>query len=137
MLHCAILGDSLAAGVATHRPECRADTKVGITSGRYAAAHLMAVTADVALISLGVNDGPPSMTTAENLVHLRTGIQSRLVYWILPVHPDATRTLITDVAHTFRDRLIETRGFTGQDGLHLPASSYRAIASVFDLPTSP
>ena len=84
MPHCAILGDSLAAGVATYRPECRADVKVGITSGRYAAAHLMAVTADIALISLGVNDGPPSMTTAENLVHLRTGIQSHRVYWMLP-----------------------------------------------------
>ena len=87
MLHCAILGDSLAAGVATYRPECRADTQAGITSGRYAAAHLIAVTADVALVSLGVNDGPPSMTTAENLVHLRTGIQSRLVIgfcWPIP-----------------------------------------------------
>ena len=62
-----------------------------ITSGRYAAAHLMAVTADVALISLGVNDGPSSMTTAENRVHLRTGIQSRRVYWILPARTDATR----------------------------------------------
>ena len=59
MPHCDILGDSLAAaGVANYRTKCRADTKVGITSGRYVMAHLMAVAADMALISLRVNDGP-------------------------------------------------------------------------------
>jgi hypothetical protein len=45
--------------------------------------------------------------------------------------------LVADVAYTFGGQLIKTRGFTGQDGLHLPASSYRAIGLIFDLPTSP
>ena len=133
MTTCAILGDSLAAGVATFRPECRNDTQVGISSSRYAAAHLMTVTADAALISLGVNDGTPSMTTAENLVRLRTGVRARRVYWMLPTRSEATRTLIREIARIFGDTLIETKGFTGQDGLHLSRSNYRAIASVFDL----
>ena len=64
---------------------------------------------------------------------MRTGVQSGRVYWMLPTKPEATRTLIREIARTFGDRLIETRGFTGQDGLHLPGSSYRAIASVFNL----
>ena len=32
MILCAILGDSLAAGVAEHRRDCLTDTKVGISS---------------------------------------------------------------------------------------------------------
>ena len=137
MVTCAILGDSLAAGVAAVRSDCCSDTQVGITSTRYAAAHLMVVTADIALVSLGVNDGAPSRKRAENLFRLRAGVQSRQVYWMLPARPAATRALIHQLAHTFGDKLIETKGFTGQDGLHLPASAYRTIASVFDLPTSP
>ena len=137
MPHCAILGDSLAAGVASFRPDCVTDTQVGITSTRYAAGHLMAVTADTALISLGVNDGEPSMATIETLVRLRAGVQSRQVYWLLPARPEATRSLIRDVAHTFGDRLIETRGFTGPDGLHLRTTAYQDVASVFDLPLPP
>jgi len=131
---CAILGDSLAAGVAVYRRDCASDTKDGITSARYAASHIMAVDADTVLISLGVNDGNPDRGTGENLLRLRLGTLARRVYWILPAHPDATRRLITAIAHTYGDRLIETRGFTGADGLHLSGQAYRSIAEVFDLP---
>ena len=137
IVHCAILGDSLAAGVASFRPECRADTQVGISSGRYVAGHLMAVTAETALISLGVNDGTPSIATVENLIRLRAGVRSRQVYWMLPARPDATRALISRLVGIFRDKAIETRGLTGQDGLHLPAAGYRAIAAVLDGHTVP
>ena len=131
---CAILGDSLAAGVAVYRRDCASDTKVGITSARYAASHMMSVDADTVLISLGANDGIPDRDTAENLVRLRSGTRGRRVYWILPARPDATRRLIAAIAHTCGDRLIETRGFTGADGLHLSGQAYRSIAEVFDLP---
>ena len=83
---------------------------------------------------LGVNDGVPERHTAENLVRLRLGTRARRVYWILPARPDATRRLIAAIAHTCGDRLIETRGFTGADGLHLSGQAYRSIAEVFDLP---
>jgi len=63
---CAILGDSLAAGVAVYRRDCASDTKVGITSARYATSHMMSVDADTVLISLGVNDGVPDRGTAES-----------------------------------------------------------------------
>ena len=55
------------------------------------------------------------------------------VFWILPARPEITRGIIRDVARAFGDRLIETRGFTGRDGLHLAPQTYRTIASVFDL----
>ncbi len=41
MLHCAILGDSLAQGVAILRPDCLSDTKVGISSASYMAGHIV------------------------------------------------------------------------------------------------
>ena len=33
----------------------------------------------------------------------------------------------------FGDRSIETRGYTGPDGLHLPVKTYKAISLIFDL----
>lgn len=120
MLPCAILGDSLAEGVAALRPECLSDTKVGITSAAYLAGHLVVATADRVLISLGVNDGAPTLATAEHPSKLRATLQARRVYRMLPAHPDATRALIEAVARTWGDSVIETRGFTGPDGLGLP-----------------
>ena len=38
------------------------------------------------------------------------------------------------LAQVWGDTLIETRGFTGPDGLHLKSSAYRAIGMLFDLP---
>jgi len=95
---------------------------------------MMSVDADTVLINLGADDGIPDRGTAENLVRLRSGTRARRVYWILPARPDATRRLIAAIAHTCGDRLIETRGFTGADGLHLSGQAYRAIAEVFDPP---
>ena len=131
---CAILGDSLAAGVALYRPACTADTRVGITSEAYVSSHVMAVAVDKVIISLGANDGPPTSATVEHLLRLRRGIRARTVYWILPARPEVTRILIRSIARLNGDRLIETQGFTGPDGLHLTGRAYREIGDIFDLP---
>jgi hypothetical protein len=130
---CAILGDSLAAGVAAFRPECLADTVVGISTAAYLRAHTTAVDADTVLISLGVNDDETDAGTANRLAGLRMRITARRVFWMLPARPETSRRIIRDIAHAFGDRLIETRGYTGRDGLHLAPEIYRTIASVFDL----
>ena len=130
---CAILGDSLAAGVAAFRPDCLSDTKVGISTAAYLRAHTIAVEADTTLISLGANDSTDDPGTADRLAGLRLQIKAPRVYWILPARPEATRRIIRDIAQAFGDRLIETRGYTASDGLHLAPQTYRAIASVFDL----
>lgn len=134
MAACLILGDSLAAGVAATRPDCRADTRSGINAAAYLASHLVAASADVALISLGVNDGEASLITADHLVQLRQGIRARRVYWLLPARPASVRQLLLTIAAVKGDRTIETRGWTGADGLHLSAATYRAIGAIFDLP---
>ena len=94
--------------MAAARPDCLADTKVGITSSAYVAGHLVSATATKALISLGVNDGTPTRATAAHLSRLRAGIQADRVYWILPTRPGATRALIEMIAQTWGDTLIET-----------------------------
>jgi len=62
------------------RPACQADTKVGITSAAFVAGHLVAATAEVALLSLGVNDHGPIIDSAEHLVRLRESVAARRVY---------------------------------------------------------
>jgi lysophospholipase L1-like esterase len=134
MIACAILGDSLAAGVALYRHDCVADTKMGITSSVYAAALTMTFNADTVLISLGINDGIPDRQTPAHLVRLRVGVHAGRVYWVLPARPEVTRRLVRAIAQLCSDRLIETKGYTGADGLHLSGQAYREIGEVFDVP---
>ena len=74
MLHCAILGDSLAQCIAILRPDCLSDTRVGISSASYVSGYVVSTTAQTALLSLGVNDGPPTVETVRHLLKLRDGI---------------------------------------------------------------
>lgn len=133
MLHCAILGDRLAQGVATLRPDCLSDTRVGISSASYVSGHVVSVTAQTALLSLGVNDGPPTVETVKHLLKLRAGVSAQHVYWILLARPEETRGLIQVIARLYGDTVIETRGSTGPDGLHLTGSAYRHVAGVFEI----
>ena len=129
MVPCAIL----AAGVAAFQPDCLADTKVGISTSAYLRAHTTAIDAETVLISLGVNDGETDHATADRLAGLRLQITARRVFWILPARPEAVRQVIRDIAHAFGDRLIDTRGYTASDGLHLSSQTYRTIATIFDV----
>ena len=133
MLHCAILGDSLAQGIANLRPDCLSDTRVGISSASYVSGHVVSVTAQTALLSLGVNDGPPTVETVKHLLKLREGINARQVYWILPARADETRGMIRVIARMQGDTVIETRGSTGPDGLHLTSLANRQVSGVFEI----
>lgn len=133
MLPCAILGDSLAQGVATLRPDCLSDTRVGISSASYVSGHVVSVTAQTALLSLGVNDGLPTVETVKHLLKLRDGISAQQGYWMLPARPEETRGMIQVIARMHGDTAIETRGSTGPDGLHLTGLATRRVAGVFEL----
>jgi hypothetical protein len=85
MIPCAILGDSLAAGVAAFRPACLDDTKVGISTSAYLRAHTTRVDSETVLISLGVNDNEADPGTADRLAGLRMRIAASLVFWIGPI----------------------------------------------------
>ena len=71
---------ALAAGIASSRPDCLANTKVWISSSAYVSGHLVAADTVQALISLGVNDGTSTTATAEHLIQLRAGVRAERVY---------------------------------------------------------
>jgi lysophospholipase L1-like esterase len=129
---CAVLGDSLAAGVAMQAPACVAVATVGITSAEFDERRLQSVDAAVVLISLGANDVGRHIRTAEHLLAVRKRIQAGRVYWLLPARPETVRSLISATAFLFGDRLIDTQGSTGADGLHLTAQTYRIVSKVLD-----
>ena len=101
MVACAILGGSLAVGVAAFRPDCLDDTKVGISTAAYLRAHTTRVDAETVLISLGVNDGATDPGTADRLTGLRLRIAARRVFWILRVRPETARQIIRYIARAF------------------------------------
>ncbi len=68
-----------------------------------------------------------------HLLKLREGVSSRRVYWMLPARPDEKRGIIQVTARIYGDTIIETRGSTGPDGLHLTGSAYRRVAGVFEV----
>ncbi len=127
MLHCLVMGDSLALGVGQYLPECRTEAQVGISSQRFVDELLSPQAANLVVISLGVNDGPLAHTVA-NLRHVRETVHGKRVYWLLPAgHPQA-RATIRSVARAFGDRLIDTTPEVGADGLHPTDAGYHDLA---------
>jgi lysophospholipase L1-like esterase len=84
MLECLIIGDSIAVGLAQHRPECASFSKGGINTWQYNKQYKSQnLTADTVIISLGSNDHK-HIKTLDELTKLRQRVQARQVYWILP-----------------------------------------------------
>ncbi len=126
MIHCIVIGDSLAVGIAHARPDCVSAAQVGISSSEYATTRLGGIeTADIAIISLGANDGAGT-PTEENLRRVRNAVIARSVVWLVPNASTATRAAIATVAAEQRDGIIDVRPLVGPDGIH-PAA-YATLA---------
>ena len=111
-------------------PACTTAVTVGITSSDFDRQQRQSVEAGIVLISLGANDVGRHIRTAEHLLDVRRGIRAGRVYWLLPARDDGVRSLISATAHLFGDRLIDTLGSAGSDGLHLTAQTYGTISKV-------
>jgi lysophospholipase L1-like esterase len=127
MLDCLVLGDSIAVGVGQARPECQVIAVSGITSERFVQTFLATQTAEVAVISLGVNDSA-GMDTVANLRRLRATVTARTVYWLLPGTNPHAREAIRAVATLYPDRLIDLAPLAGADGLHPDRAGYAILA---------
>jgi hypothetical protein len=130
LVACVFLGDSIAVGIGNYRPECETVAKVGITSGRYIQTMLVNQTADVAVISLGVNDDP-SMPTLENLRTVRAEVSARQVVWIIPNVRDYARNAIRQVAAENSDQTLDLRRYESliaPDRIHPTGTGYMMIA---------
>jgi hypothetical protein len=127
MLECLIMGDSIAVGIAMHRPECRVEAVVGINSKmwnvKYGGKKHEARTA---IISLSTNDHA-NIDTVKELTQLRSEIVADKVFWVMPARYnkafDIVRTLARENGDTF---LISAN--LAPDGIHPTTKSYRKLA---------
>lgn len=122
MIPCLILGDSIAVGIAHHRPDCVAEARVGRPS---AAQRLPGVRAGVVVISLGSNDGGARAATLGHLRELRRGTLAVRVLWVVPASPRAAAA-VRQVAAEFGDDTLDMT--PGPDGIHPTPAGYRALA---------
>lgn len=127
MIHCLVLGDSIAVGVGTARPDCTTTARIGITSEAFVQTMLTPEDADTLIVSLGANDDG-TVHTEDNLRQLRQTIRARTVIWLLPGLKDPQRAVIRAVALSYNDRVIDTRPQAGPDHLHPSGTGYRIIA---------
>ncbi len=128
-MHCTILGDSLAMGVAAAAPHCESRTVLGIGSAEFLRRLSWSVSGDRVLISLGANDARDA-ATVQNLARLRGRVTARQVFWLLPGQSANGRRAISAVARAFGDVIIDTVGVVGPDGIHLPRLAYQAIVQL-------
>ena len=126
-MHCAIIGDSLAVGVATAAHECMSQARVGITSAAFLRELAHPVSADLVVISLGANDGRPDYKA---LVAIRKLITAQRVIWLVPAIPDQmTRGNLRVLAAGFADKIIDLAPITGGK-LHATPAGYATVAKM-------
>jgi hypothetical protein len=134
MLECLILGDSIAVGVAQHKPECAVIARVGITSENwyktFTANPITKNKFKIVVISLGSNDY--KNTTAESLYNIRKHVNADMVFWITPslTLKPVQRTLIKELANEFKDKVIESHPYIGHDGIHPTPDGYKKISQL-------
>jgi hypothetical protein len=125
-----ICGDSITVGVSWFIPHAKVMAKVGINSSTWVNEHLHSVHAvDLAIISLGTNDGD-TMPTRSNLSAIRARLAgSKSVVWLIPpIHPHK-RLIVETIASNHGDHTIDVRaGALGPDHIHPTRAHYVQIA---------
>lgn len=126
MLECLILGDSIAVGIAQHRPECAVYAKVGTTSRGWNDKFLAKKPdAKTTTISLGTNDYSDTATFRE-LYSLRQTLPNRVV-WILPANGADRQTAVVKIAQMYNDATIVIPELS-KDKIHPTARAYKELA---------
>lgn len=126
MLECLILGDSIATGIAQHRPECVAYAKPGINSYAWNNQNITKpLVAKTVVISLGSNDHS-GVKTQQELQTLRQLTTADRVYWILPANKPNIQATVTQIAQHYGDVILPFQ--PSRDGVHPTAAGYRELA---------
>ena len=129
MLECLILGDSIAVGIHKARPDCAVYAKSGINSrdfvNRYIGKNLIA---DTVVISLGSNDYQ-GIKTKNELLDLRSQVQGKKVYWILPAIKPEIQEIVEEVANIHKDWIIRIP-YLSKDGIHPTNKGYKRIGEI-------
>jgi len=124
MLECLIVGDSIAVGTATARPECVAYAKGGINSYQWLNKNIdkMPLTAKTVIISLGSNDHKYVKTESE-LEAIRELTKADRVYWILPAIKPDIQEIVRKVAAKNGDTVLPITSLQ-KDGVHPSWAGY-------------
>ena len=133
MIDCMILGDSIAVGTATARPECVSYSRGGWNSWQWNKDYLSVATTkpyETIIISLGANDHRGVKTELE-LRRMREAIKGKRVFWIdpgkdrKPVPHDARMRIAAEYGDTVLPRPKE---HISADGIHPTGKGYKEIA---------
>ena len=130
MIECLILGDSIAVGTHSAKPECVVQAQVGINSRNYNKKYKNDFTAKIVVISLGSNDNKNTKTINE-LIDLRNRVQADKVYWILPANNLDIQLAVENVARMFEDWTIRIP-YISPDGVHPTAKGYKRIGEIVE-----
>lgn len=129
MLECLILGDSIAVGIAQHRPECVAYVKVGVNSRDWINKNITKeLSANTVIISLGSNDYK-KINTLKELFTLREVVHAKRVYWILPAINPEVREMVDIVADKFEDKILVIPKVS-KDGIHPTSKAYKQLSEL-------
>jgi lysophospholipase L1-like esterase len=128
MLDCLILGDSIAQGIAQHRPECTVYAKVGITSYAWNNTNITKLLkAKTVVISLGANDST-NINTRRELETLREMVSAELVFWVLPPNKPSIHQFIRELAEDCHDVVLPISNIS-RDNVHPTAKGYKLLAN--------
>ena len=127
MLDCLIVGDSIAVGTASARPECVAYAKGGINSYQWVNKNIdkMPLTAKTVIISLGSNDHK-YVKTEKELQTIRELTKADRVYWILPAIKPDIQEIVKKVAAEHGDTVLPITRLQ-KDGVHPSWAGYKQL----------
>ena len=131
MIECLIVGDSIAVGLKSVRPECFEMARVGITSPQWVRVYgdrpALEGEARTVIISLGSNDSSVEATSVA-LNTIRTRVRASRVIWIMPAIKPYIQKVVEALAASHGDGLVYIRGLS-HDGVHPTGIGYRNMAS--------
>ncbi len=136
MFDCLILGDSIAIGTHSARPECVAYAKTSINSKQFNKEYPQEFSGKIVVISLGSNDHK-YIKTEKELFKLRERVKAEKVYWILPAGNSKASEIpivriqehVESVAEMYGDWIIRIP-YLSKDGVHPTVKGYKRIGDI-------
>ena len=124
-----LLGDSLCEDVGRRRPGWTCYAHAGIKSKEWITRYPDPIAADIAIISIGVNDlGNPNRPwhTKTVMRNIRRNITATKVFWIVAVHG---QEMTIGIANEFGDGIFECKNYhLAGDNLHLSDTGNEDLA---------
>lgn len=124
---CYYIGDSIALLLHAFDPQCTVAAKIG-ASPAYIAEHFERKSGEeYTILSIGTNQ-PKAPDAMRQMVHLRTGITSRVI-WILP-YDRVAAARVKAIANASHDLTIDLAPFPTADKIHPTPASARQVSSL-------